>query len=249
MNKCPYYDYGKSAPIEYGAFCSKHMIGIEKVNCKACQENNIDVTYNRFLTTEDKTLPDMDGNTLYFEQWSRPYEFKFVDQFIDKNHIVLDACCGSRYGFTHYLANRVNNVVGVDLLPAIMDLPKKDNITMIQEDIRYFQTPLKFHTIFCVSGLEHLGCSDNKGKCNTFQVFQAIKNLRTLLRPEGKIVLTIDYPVSLKSSWCGLDVRDFENMVYEAGLKFIGNVDYNIPNNALYQSTWNLHCYTAVLGK
>lgn len=40
INKnCRYYDYGNTAPREYGAFCRREKKTIENVNCDECDEN------------------------------------------------------------------------------------------------------------------------------------------------------------------------------------------------------------------
>jgi hypothetical protein len=40
---CPYYDWGKTAPREYGAFCSKKKCTINRAGCGECEEgkNNL----------------------------------------------------------------------------------------------------------------------------------------------------------------------------------------------------------------
>jgi hypothetical protein len=36
---CEYYDWGKTAPREYGAFCELKKCCIEKANCAECIQN------------------------------------------------------------------------------------------------------------------------------------------------------------------------------------------------------------------
>ena len=35
---CEHYDFGKTAPSEYGAFCSFHRKWLEHNNCSDCQD-------------------------------------------------------------------------------------------------------------------------------------------------------------------------------------------------------------------
>ena len=195
-------------------------------------------------------LESLDGNESLLTHWSRPAEYAFANSYIEPDDVVLDACCGYVYGFTNYLANRCNKVVGVDLTPEIMDLPLQDNLTFVQSDIRTYKSEELFDKIFCISALEHMGCSGNIGKCNTFVALQALQNMYRLLKPGGKVILTVDHPINEKSL-CGLDAYTFRDMAYQAGFIFEGGCpNYEIPNNVLFSGlTWNIYSYTAVLIK
>ena len=36
--ECKFYDYGNTAPVEYGAFCSLKCCCIENANCELCND-------------------------------------------------------------------------------------------------------------------------------------------------------------------------------------------------------------------
>lgn len=39
---CPYYDFGRTAPSAYGAFCELKICCIENANCKECNVNSVE---------------------------------------------------------------------------------------------------------------------------------------------------------------------------------------------------------------
>ena len=46
-NKCRYYDYGRTAPREYGAFCYDKQVPIETVDCSTCKlDTDPNIIYN-----------------------------------------------------------------------------------------------------------------------------------------------------------------------------------------------------------
>jgi hypothetical protein len=56
---CKYYDYGRTAPREYGAFCEKKKCGIESANCKDCDmsSNLIKARYSvEFKTAASESI-------------------------------------------------------------------------------------------------------------------------------------------------------------------------------------------------
>ena len=205
---------------------------------------------NVFLTSDMPRLESLDDRKELVTHWSRPYEYAFANFYIDPDDVVLDACCGYVYGFTHYLARRCKKVVGVDLTPEIMELPELPNLSFVKSDIRTYRGEELFDKIFCISALEHMGCEGNIGKCNTYVAFEALQNMHKLLKNGGKVILTVDHPLD-STSLCGLDAYTFRDMAYQAGFIFEGGCpDYDVPENVLYSgSTWNIFSYTAVLVK
>lgn len=59
---CRYYDYGDTAPREYGAFCRKEKKIIESVNCDECEERHTDLVDVEFYNTSGEycKIRDMD---------------------------------------------------------------------------------------------------------------------------------------------------------------------------------------------
>lgn len=107
-------------------------------------------------------------------------------------------------------------------------------------------------TVFCISVLEHLDDYFNaRGRDGlTFhvlrpwvpsQIFDALREFERVLKPDGQIVLTFDFP--------RINLHYFAAAVRHAGLAFAGDVTGEIPVDAVYSEEHRLHCYRAVLRK
>jgi hypothetical protein len=69
---CPYYDWGKTAPREYGAFCSKKKCTIDRANCGECEENLKSLKFNELLIDG---CVDVSDNRVSIE--------RFTDMFLE----------------------------------------------------------------------------------------------------------------------------------------------------------------------
>lgn len=187
---------------------------------------------SKFLTTDDETLSQMDNFIVPILWWSRHHEYYFASQFLNKEDIILDAACGIDHPFKYYASNRVKKCYAIDVDPNIKNLKNTEtlefrclNITDIADQFQ----PETFDKIFCISVLEHI----------PDLALTALNNFKKLIKQNGTIIITIDYPC--------ITPENFIEIVYNAGLKFIGDVDYSIPENAITMD--GLKAYTAILSK
>jgi len=228
---------------------------------------------SRFFTTEDEK-----SETFFFKLnpswWSRFYEYPWAANFASKNDTCLDAACGINHPFKFYLADNCLDVYALDLDDRILNRSeiKKDIINAFGEkelekinnnkyfeSIKYLKSPLtkipctakKFDKIYCLSVLEHI--NDWNGKLAPLNRFPITKNLKPdsfyktltefnrVLKDDGLIILTFDYP--------NINLDYFKKIIKKCSLKFADENNFNLPNNAIYNSTKKLYCFRAVLKK
>jgi SAM-dependent methyltransferase len=98
---------------------------------------------------------------------------------------VLDAGCGASI-FPIYLAAQGYQVSAIDLAPPIgLDAQHGLHVDYRQGDITALPWPdVYFDAVFCISVIEHLGHE---------RVKTALAELRRVLRPGGRLLLTTDY--------------------------------------------------------
>ena len=206
---------------------------------------------NRFFRTTDacnnRCIFELDTN--FF--WSRLYEYPFALQFITKDSVVLDACCGSYHPLKFEMAKLAKEAYAFDLA----DLSKPNILSSISEMFgnQEFDSSVigkvklssenitnlpyadnMFDYIFCISALEHMDI-------NTVEV--GLLELMRIMKSEGKLILTIDYPT--------LSTEALLSIVSKIGLKICGEYDYSIPDDAIQSDYFgsNLYCYSMVLTK
>lgn len=63
-DKCYYYDYGDTAPREYGEFCKKKKTNIKDANCKDCDLYLEGIIES--LTPKEKEVLNIASNAIYF---------------------------------------------------------------------------------------------------------------------------------------------------------------------------------------
>ncbi|MDR2251923.1 MAG: class I SAM-dependent methyltransferase [Endomicrobium sp.] len=176
---------------------------------------------SRFITVDDnKTNSFM--YKLPVTWWSRPYEYEWCKNFIDKNDIVLDAASGIIHPLRFYLADNCKEVFACDLNKDIttdiskLQLPK-DIIASKYTKIRntccsITKTPYRdnmFDKIFCISTLEHIEGYLIKiirylrlnryftgiVKRSKYKlILKALLEFQRILKPKGLLILTFDYP-------------------------------------------------------
>ncbi|MBB6447367.1 class I SAM-dependent methyltransferase [Bacillus benzoevorans] len=189
--------------------------------------------------------------------WSRPFEYHWAIQFTDKDQVVLDAATGICHPFKFAIADICKEVHACDLDMRILSKDKilKDvevefgskQRNIIQkgkyfERIQFLRANLgsipymdeKFDRVFCISVLEHL---DKETLINAFKEFKRI------LKPDGKIVVTFDYPI--------IDLNFLATIIEGLGLKFSGEIDVSLPKDALFTDLYQprLYCFRAVIEK
>lgn len=113
---------------------------------------------------------------------------------------------------------------------------------------------LFFDKIYCISVLEHLKDDFNKRKTIKFatvenfwgkfykkDIYRSLKEFKRVLKPDGLIILTFDYPI--------INLEYFKEIVDKLGLQFIGTPDFSLPDDAIYSDHFKLYCFRAVLKK
>ncbi|MDR1942679.1 MAG: class I SAM-dependent methyltransferase [Endomicrobium sp.] len=223
---------------------------------------------SRFITVDD-------NKTNYFMYklpvtwWSRPYEYEWCKNFIDKNDIVLDAASGIIHPLIFYLADNCKEVFACDLNKDIttdiskLQLPK-DIIASKYTKIRntccsITKTPYRdnmFDKIFCISTLEHIEGYLIKIirhlRLNRYftgilkrskykSILKALLEFQRLLKPKGLLILTFDYP--------DIDLIYLLNILKKTKLSLVGDITKEIPSNALKNNDLTLLCFRMALYK
>lgn len=175
---------------------------------------------------------------------SRPYEYAWAKQFANPNHVVLDSACGICHPFKFYLADHCREVHACDLdnrilskeaihqeIEEVFGKAVADSLpTHYFEGIHYCRANLtylpytnqKFDTVFCISVLEHLEAPI---------MVQAFQEFKRVLKDDGQIVLTFDYPL--------INLERLEQVMEEVGLQFSGGVSFDMPPDAVYSDLYS----------
>jgi SAM-dependent methyltransferase len=204
--------------------------------------------------------------------WSRPYEYQWAANFCRADDVVLDAASGVVHPLQYYLADHCRNVFACDLDPrlgsraAIEQAARENGVGDVLVQERYFerihrsvcsltQMPyenLQFDKIFCISTLEHLKDRYNKfaflglfrpvlGGWLRRDIQLALAEFARTLKVNGLLILTFDYP--------RVNLPYFSQVAHEAGFEFADEVDFSLPNDALYEKSLGLYCFRAVMRK
>jgi len=184
--------------------------------------------------------------------WSRGHEYAWAFQFAGPDHVVLDAACGISHPLKFALAARCRAAFACDLDPRIDD--PAAIVTDIEADFgaaaartldpallhrlgraccSITATPYGarvFDRVFCISVLEHLPPADRAA---------ALVEFARIVRDDGLVVLTMDHPL--------VDLDEFVRMVAAAGLRFVGDVRLDVPQDALWSHAYRLRCFRALL--
>lgn len=213
----------------------------------------IDILNSRFFVNEDNNSTDC-FVTLPTEWWSRLYEYEWAKNFVSSDDICLDAACGVLQPFKIYLSSVCDNVYACDLDPDLLN-PQQTYKRMLDyfsdeefrksipylEKIRFSLTnlvnlPYKddfFTKVFCISVLEHMSKNDMK---------LALKEFYRVMKKDGYLVLTIDYP--------SVDLETLTKEIVDTGFKFAGDLILEKPENAIYSPIWGgLNCFRLLLIK
>ncbi|HNT34383.1 MAG TPA: class I SAM-dependent methyltransferase [bacterium] len=109
-----------------------------------------------------------------------------------------------------------------------------------------------FDKIYCISVLEHLRDFGNRypladlflSRLSSFLPYQiggALKEFRRVLRDQGRVILTFDYPK--------INLGYLNRAVIRAGLDFVRRPDFTLPDDALQDPKGQLYCFRTVLRK
>ncbi|MDF2713722.1 MAG: methyltransferase type 11 [Paenibacillus sp.] len=205
---------------------------------------------SRFFTVND---PRMERVVLPIPEywWSRPYEYAWASRFAGGT--VLDAACGICHPFKFYLADHCTEVYGCDMdarilssediMQDVREVFGEDGANVIAEggyldkvrlslaDLGALPYPDKmFDAIFCISVFEHLPDASKR---------EALRQFHRTLKDEGKLVLTIDYPLA--------DPDYVQKTFGEIGFRLAGPSDFSVPRDAI--AGQGLQCYRMILIK
>ncbi|NLV27547.1 MAG: class I SAM-dependent methyltransferase [Methanomicrobiales archaeon] len=204
---------------------------------------------------------------------SRPYEYFWASQFGKQDDTILDAACGVSHPFKFYMAEKCREVYAIDhdisilnrerLYNAIIEDFGDEAIEILKisdyELIKYYSGDIDelpfsdktFDKIFCISVLEHLQDFYNKKpKLSSIPGIRyilpsIIKNtlleFKRTLKDDGQIILTFDYP--------DINLNYLQYLISKIGLKFVGDYNPDIPNDALYLKDKDIYIFRMVLKK
>lgn len=202
---------------------------------------------------------------------SRPYEYAWVSKFIDARDISLDAACGISHPLKFYLAEKSKEVHAVDIdkrilskdaiIKGIIDDFGEDSKKNIKEywfkKIQFRNSSITalpyennyFDKIFCISVLEHLPDFLNRypffGKHHIpllkNDIQKAMKEFNRILKPDGLLILTFDYP--------DINLDYLMTVIRSSNFNYCGKVDYTIPKNSLLLERANVRFFRAALRK
>lgn len=140
-----------------------------------------------------KRWSDLDINERIVEV---PFVFKNLPQ-VNKAKILDVGCCETIMPIQ--LSSLGYKVTGIDIRPYDLSHP---NFSFVQEDICETKLlPNQFDLIICISAIEHIGLDTIYGRSNKKSSDKkAIKSMFSLLKPGGKILLTMPAGVEFSQS-------------------------------------------------
>jgi SAM-dependent methyltransferase len=209
---------------------------------------------NRFFTYDDKKIDKLIVPLEPNFWWSRQWEYCAALEVIDGDKTGLEACCGTYHPFKFALSDVTKKVYAFDKSDLSKENILKDTKIMFGEsevskfDKSYFdktnmiKCDIKdliykdkfFDVIYLVSSLEHF---DEETR------LQGLRELKRILKDDGRIFVTVDYPTLLPEV--------FIELVKEVGLEIDGEYNYQLPDNAINSTYFGerLYCYFALLKK
>lgn len=195
---------------------------------------------SRFVRWDDESQRHMVFD-LPATWWSRPYEYAWAAKFAAPGSVVVDVASGISHPFKWYLTTLAHEVYACDIDPRIVseeatlqdiraDFGAQAATTFERSLLRSLHLnqcdmtslPYRdrmFDTVYCISVLEHVGETAR---------FQALSEFTRVMKDDGQIVLTVDYPT--------VDLRHLEESMGRLGLEFRAEHDFAIPENAISSS-------------
>ncbi len=181
------------------------------------------------------------------KRWEYPWALERAR--LEPGSRVLDAGCGASI-FPVFLAKAGHRVTGVDLnVPEGLDRMHDVRIDYVAAGINDMPFPdASFDAVFCISVIEHLGHDG---------VLAALGELRRVLRPGGRLLLTTDYyedaaariwyegeDRSFPVDWEFFDQERVERYLLNApGLAVEGELDLSVDWDRLRPEMRRFHGY------
>jgi SAM-dependent methyltransferase len=101
-----------------------------------------------------------------------PIVWKIVKKYMDRNILEVGNVLSHYFSVNHDILDKYEKAKGV-----------------INQDVVNFSTAKKYDLIVCISTLEHVGWDETPRE--HMKILHAIENLKKLLAPKGKIVITL----------------------------------------------------------
>lgn len=176
--------------------------------------------------------------------WSRPWEYIWAIQYATFGGMhVADMGAGGAYRpFKDYLAGYDNLVAAIDGDPKILETPHMKGVEHFECSFGILEDrfqPELFDQIYCISVLE-----------DVVAYALTLHSFKNLLKPEGKIIITVDVPYNPTKScdhYPGINLYHLLETIDRVGLK-IGPVDFS-KKNAINHEEFNLCVFHCVLTK
>ena len=159
--------------------------------------------------------------------WSRRYEYPFALKFVEKSDVVLDAACGTYHPLKFALSD-ICKTYACDILDA--EVNDKIIFTKCSVSSLPYQDDM-FDKVFCISSLEHMDLRT---------ISAAILEFKRVLKQDGKLIITIDYPT--------LDPQKLLGMLNEAGFE-TGESDFDKEDAISSAYFGGLLCYHIAASK
>ena len=196
-----------------------------------------------FFKNSDPRRTLIGGMELLPSWWSRPYEYQWARQFMDKDAIVADMGAGwSGRPFKEEMAMKCKEVYAVDRDPRFLELPRGayENLHFIVADFeKEIDGIPPLDIVFCISVLEDLTNYD-----------AAVREFYRLLKPGGMLVITCDSQYDMDKplpKYPGVSFDKLFNALQDAGFMLPPlNMD---KTDAVINTDWNLSCFHMMLIK
>ena len=190
-----------------------------------------------------KTMPWLAEKLFKLSADERFIEYPYVHAVIGlgrKQKILDVGCCGSQLPVE--LASMGHEVYGIDVLEYPLEHP---NLTSVQGDICRAPFPDgSFDVVTAISTLEHIGMNNTAfySEDKRWQEFkpddypQVIREFRRLLRPGGRLFITVPYGRYKNHDW----LQQFDDRMVTTVLDIFGGATSRVTYYRYYAGGWQL---------
>lgn len=212
-----------------------------------------ELSFSRFMLETDCKINEL-LYTISPIEWSRGYEYKWAISFPDENDVCLDIGCGLLENLKFYLTTVCKEVYGCDIEESIEDKIFIGDIIKSNFGYDYYYKvknsienvilkkgdasnlpycDKKFDKIYCISLLSSM---------EEDLIEKSLLEFNRVLKDDGLIIITFDHPK--------FKVESFSLMINEAGFKFAGDINLDIPKNPIKTNlNSKITCFRAVIVK